>query len=64
MWAHYADNSNGVCIVIDKEKFIKRNLQILETHYYQLEDVSYNTLNTPDDEEIDYKAETPEYFIK
>lgn len=21
MWAHYADNSNGVCIVIDKEAF-------------------------------------------
>ena len=23
MWAHYADNSNGVCIVIDKEAFSK-----------------------------------------
>ncbi|OWP32642.1 hypothetical protein CBG53_02150 [Porphyromonas gingivalis] len=22
MWAHYADDSNGVCIVIDKEAFI------------------------------------------
>ncbi|WP_211605370.1 DUF2971 domain-containing protein [Porphyromonas gingivalis] len=22
MWAHYADDSNGVCIVIDKEVFI------------------------------------------
>ncbi|WP_143733555.1 DUF2971 domain-containing protein [Porphyromonas gingivalis] len=22
MWAYYADDSNGVCIVIDKEAFI------------------------------------------
>lgn len=29
MWAHYADNSNGVCIVIDKETFIKRTDQSL-----------------------------------
>lgn len=64
MWAHYADNSKGVCIVLDKEEFIKRNRQILETHYYQFKDVSYNSLNTPDDEEIDYKSETPEDFIK
>ena len=64
MWAHYADNSNGVCIVIDKAEFIKRNWQILEAHFHQFEDVSYNTLNTPDDEEIDYKSETPEDFIK
>lgn len=64
MWAHYADNSNGVSIVIDKEEFIKRNRQILDTHYYQFENVSYSIFNTPDYEEIDYKAETPEEFIK
>lgn len=64
MWAHYAENSDGVCIVIDKEKFIKTNRQILDTHYYQFEDVSYSIINTLDDEEIDYKVETPEEFIK
>ena len=25
MWAHYAENSNGVCIVIDKEAFFRKN---------------------------------------
>ena len=64
MWAHYANNSNGVCIVIDKEEFIKINRKILDTNYYQFENVSYSIINTPDDEEIDYKAETPEEFIK
>ena len=24
MWTHYADNSNGVCLVIDKAAFIKK----------------------------------------
>lgn len=64
MWAHYADNSNGVCIVIDKEKFIKINRQILDTHYHKFEDVSYNIVNTPVDEEINYKVDKPEEFIK
>ena len=64
MWAHYADNSNGVCIVVDKAEFIKRNWQILEAHFHQFEDVSYSIFNTPDHEEIDYKAEMPKEFIK
>lgn len=63
MWAHYADNSNGVCIVIDKEAFIAKNKDILEKHFYKFEDVEYSLFNTPNDEQIDFKAETPEEFI-
>ena len=64
MWAHYADNSEGVCIVIDKETFIKKNKKVLDSHFYKLEDVKYDLFNTPKDGEIDYNAETPEEFIK
>lgn len=64
MWAHYADNSNGVCIVIDKDTFIKKNKVILESHFYKFEDVEYSLFNTPDDNDIDYNAKTPEEFIK
>lgn len=64
MWAHYADNSNGVCIVIDKEAFISKNKDILENHFYKFEDVEYNLFNTPDDEKIDFEAETEQEFIK
>lgn len=64
MWAHYADNSKGVCIVIDKDKFIKRNRQILDAHFHRFEDVAYSISNTLDDEEIDYNAKTSEEFIK
>lgn len=64
MWAHYAENSNGVCIVIDKETFIKKNRTILDSHFYKFEDVEYNIFNTPNDTDINYKANTPEEFIK
>ncbi len=64
MWAHYADNSNGVCIVIDKEAFISKNKDIFENHFYKFEDVEYNFFNTPDDEKIAFEAETEQEFIK
>ena len=64
MWAHYADNSNGVCIVIDKETFIAKNKDIFENYFYKFEDVEYNLFNTPDSEKIDFEAETECEFIK
>lgn len=64
MWAHYADNSNGVCIVIDKEAFISKNKEIFENHFYKFEDVEYNLFNTPDDEKNDFEAETEQEFIE
>lgn len=64
MWAHYAENSNGVCIVLDKEAFIEKNKDVLSTHFYKFEDVAYDIYNTPKDGAINYKAKTPEDFIK
>jgi hypothetical protein len=29
MWAHYADNSRGICLVLDKKKFINQNQNLL-----------------------------------
>ena len=64
MWAHYAENSNGVCVVIDKENFVKRNRAVLDSHFYRFEDVKYDVFNTPDDEKVDYMARTPQEFIQ
>ena len=64
MWGHYAENSNGVCIVIDKEAFVQNNSGILSSHFYRFEDVEYGLFNTPDDEMINYKAKTAQEFIK
>lgn len=44
MWAQYADNNSGACLVIDEEKFIKKNLSVLEKIFFTIEDVSYNEL--------------------
>ena len=64
MWAHYADNCNGVCVVIDKETFINKNRKVLDSHFYKFEDVEYNIFNTPNDDNIKYQADTPQKFIK
>lgn len=64
MWAHYANNSNGVCIVIDKETFIKKNRAILDSYFYQFQDVKYSRFNTPNDNGINYKAKNAQEFIK
>lgn len=64
MWAHYADNSNGVCIVIDKASFIERNKSIFEQYFYKFEDVEYDMFNTPKEDKIIYEAECPKVFIK
>ena len=63
MWAHYADDSNGVCIVIDKDAFISKNKDVLAKHFYKFEDVEYSLFNTPDDEYVNYEAATPQEFI-
>lgn len=44
MWAQYAENNGGACIVIDEEKFIQINQNILKNTFYIIEDVSYNEL--------------------
>jgi len=64
MWAHYAENSNGVCIVIDKDVFVQNNSGILSSHFYRFESVEYSLFNTPDDNTINYKAKTAQEFIK
>ncbi|WP_304296673.1 DUF2971 domain-containing protein [Porphyromonas gulae] len=64
MWAHYADDSNGVCIVIDKDAFIAKNNHVLSQHFYKFEDVVYSLFNTPEYKDINYEADTPEKFIK
>lgn len=64
MWAHYAENSNGVCIVIDKDAFLNENIGILSRYFYKFENVEYSFFNSPFDKNINYNAKTPQEFIK
>lgn len=41
MWAQYAQNSEGVCLVLEEESFIEQNKDILSKSTYSIEDVVY-----------------------
>lgn len=64
MWAHYANNSDGVCIVIDKEAFIKRNKNIFDNHFYCFDDVEYSFFNAPNDDAVKRNMNTVKEFVK
>lgn len=49
MWAHYGDNSNGVCIVLDQESLIENNKELLSDYFYKLEDIIYHIDCSPDE---------------
>lgn len=58
LWAHYAEDSNGICIVLDKESLLEINEQQLSKLFYKLEPVEYSLHCAPDDKIIqkDYKG--------
>ena len=43
MWAQYADNSKGACIVINEKVFLKRNKDLLKGMFYKIGDVAYSS---------------------
>ena len=56
MWAHYAENSNGICLVLDEKSLIENNRELLAQFFYKLEDVEYTYICSPDNSitESDY----------
>ena len=47
MWAHYAENSGGVCIVLDKDALIENNRDSLEGLFYKIDAVEYTCDHNP-----------------
>lgn len=47
MWAHYAEDSKGVCIVLDKDTLLENNNKQLAKLFYKIEPVSYTLHNAP-----------------
>lgn len=45
MWAHYANNSDGVCIVLHEDSFLKSNNSFIKKYWGKMEDVEYNWHN-------------------
>lgn len=49
MWAHYAEDSKGVCLVLDKQSLIANNQQQLASLFYQMEPITYSLHNAPEE---------------
>lgn len=64
MWAHYANNSDGVCIVIDKNKFMTMNNKILKKYFHKFEDIEYSFKNSVEDSILITNTNSPEKFIQ
>lgn len=47
LWAHYAEDSKGVCIVLDRDSLLEVNKNRLEHIFYKLEDVEYTWNHGP-----------------
>lgn len=45
MWTHYGQNHAGICLEIDKNRFIEENSKILDKYLHFFESVEYNTKN-------------------
>lgn len=50
LWAHYAENSNGICVVLDKELLLEINKKPLSKMFYKFEPVDYNIHCAPEEE--------------
>ncbi len=64
MWAHYADNLEGVCIVINENKFRNRNHEVFENYFVRFGNVNYGIINAPEEDDIDYDLTSPQEFIE
>ncbi len=56
MWAHYAEDSNGICLVLDEKSLFENNKALLADIFHRIEDVEYCQICSPDNSitESDY----------
>ena len=64
LWAHYAEDSNGVCIVLDKEALLEINKKQLTKLFYKIEPVDYSIHLAPDDEIIKKSYDDVKDFVR
>ena len=64
MWAHYADDSNGVCIVLDEKALIENNKDLLSEYFHKIEDVCYYHKCSPDDSIVEGEYSNVSDFLQ
>ena len=62
MWAQYANNNTGVCIVIDKSALKKENQHIFKSHRHSIRKVRYS--NAPERYSNIYKLNPSNFYDK
>lgn len=61
MWAQYAHNNKGACIVINEKKLKEQNKKLLNQLFWKLENVEYEPYMT---NENPIESDIPESFVK
>lgn len=64
MWAHYADNSNGVCFVLDKTILLNLNRNNLRSVFRKVGNVRYCHDCSPNDGIMNYKCSDASEFVR
>lgn len=64
MWAHYADDSNGVCLALDKKLLLELNRKTLKGIFHKTEKVSYRYLCSPDDSVMQNMGSNVSEFVQ
>lgn len=64
LWAHYAADSSGVCIVLDRNLLIANNKDLLEKQFYRMEPVEYGPHCAPDDKIVEGKYADVSDFVQ
>jgi hypothetical protein len=55
MWAYYARSMSGACVVLNREKFLEINKELLSRYFHKYGDIEYNVLNASLQRDIDTK---------
>ena len=64
MWAHYAEDSNGVCLVLDKHLVLKLNRDNLKGIFHKTGVVKYRHNCSPDDSVMQYVGSSASEFVQ
>lgn len=64
MWAHYAEDSNGVCLVLDKHLLHELNRKALRRIFHKTEKVKYRHLCSPEDGVMQHLGTNSSEFVQ
>lgn len=64
LWAHYADDSNGVCMVLDKESLLEINKKKLSKLFYKFGSVDYNIHCAPNEKIMERSYKDVQDFVR